>query len=247
MSTSSVMQKNISPVTFLAKPGDPLPHIDANVVEIRNFKYLMQAMGWRTYPILEGGHLHHFKDLSCVNDRRLHDAEVLGAACCGSPKTLLEIGTLYGHATALMARNAPEGTVYTVNIPPEEIEEGGKRTTRAPSREEIGRYYRESGLTNIVQILANTAVWEPDIGTIDVAYIDGCHDAGFTYNDTKKILRHCRPDSLILWHDFNPASIKIHDIHSEVCRGINQLYADGLLKNKILHLQDSWVGLYRVP
>jgi len=168
MMTSTVMQKIISPVTFSAKPGEPLPHIEANVIEIRNFKYLMQAMDWRIHPILKGGHLHHFRDLSCVNDRRLHDAEVLGAVCCGSPKTLLEIGTLYGHATE------------------------------------------------------------------------------FTYNDTKKILNHCRSGSLILWHDFNPASIKIHDIHSEVCRGINQLYADGLLKNKILHLQDSWVGLYRV-
>jgi len=197
--------------------------------------------------MLEGGHLHYFKNLGCLNDRRLHDAEVLVAACCGSPKTLLEIGTNKGHATALMARNAPEGTVYTVNIPPEEIEEGGRLTTCAPSCEEIGSYYRERGLTNIRQILANTTTWEPHIGTIDVAFIDGCHDAEFVYNDTRKILRHCRSGSLILWHDFNPSLVKVYKVIGEVCRGINQLYVDGLLKDFILHLQDSFMGLYRVP
>lgn len=223
-------------------------HLEANVLEVRKLTYLKQAMGWANDPILAVDHLYAYKTINDLNDRRLRDAQVLGSACRnGSPTILLEIGTSYGYSTALMAQNAPSGTVYTVNIPPEEIENGGKNISFAPSRDEIGWYYREQGLTSIKQILVNTATWEPDIGTIDVAFIDGCHDTEFVYNDTRKILQHCRPGSLILWHDFAPSLIKVYSWIEEVCRAVEQLYVDGLIKGKILHLQDSWTGLYQVP
>jgi predicted O-methyltransferase YrrM len=231
-----------------AQPPDPWRNLDANVLEVRSLEHLKRAMGWTEDPILEGEHLHAFHYLEDLNDRRLRDAEALGAACRnGSPRVLLEIGTAAGHSTALMARNAPEAVVHTVNIPPEEIAEGGRNVTGAPSREEIGKYYRERNLTNIRQIFANTAKWEPDFGPIDVAFVDGCHDADFVYNDTKRILRHCRAGGLILWHDFNPWLRNVYPWIAEVCRGVERLYAEQLLTGRILHLQDSWMGLWRMP
>jgi len=227
--------------------SDRFPLVAANLLEVRSFAHLKKAMGWASDPILEGDHLHAFQYLEDLNDRRLHDAEVIGAACCnGGPACLLEIGTATGRTTALMAQNAPTGKVYTVNIPPEEIAEGGRNVTFAPSREEIGSYYRSKGLPNIHQILANTARWEPDFGPIDVAYVDGCHDSDFVYNDTRKILKHCRPGSIVMWHDFNPELANVYEWINEVCDGVNRLYADGLVRGRILHLQDSWVGLYKV-
>ena len=98
-----------------------------------------------------------------------------------------------------------------------------------------------------MQILANTASWEPDFGPIDVALIDGCHDADFVYEDTRKLLARCRAGSLILWHDFHPGLRRVHPWIASVCSGIERLYENGLLRGKIFHLQDSWVGLYRVP
>jgi len=222
-------------------------HLAENVLEVRNLPCLKKAMGWLNNPILEGEHLHLFEYLEDLNERRLRDAEVIGSACCnGDPKTLLEIGTSHGKTTALMAQNALGGTVYTVNIPPEEIGEGGKNVTFAPSREEIGRYYREQGLDNISQIFANTKNWEPDIGPINVAYIDGCHDADFVYNDTKKVLSRCQSGSIVMWHDFNPILTSVYHWIGDVCTGVERLYSEGILKGKILHLQDSWIGLYRV-
>jgi predicted O-methyltransferase YrrM len=224
------------------------PSLAANVLEVRSLSHLKQAMGWLNDPVLEGEHLHAFQYLEDLNDRRLLDAGVLGAACCnGDPKILLEIGTSHGKTTALMARNAPGGVVHTVNIPPEEIAEGGKNVTFAPSREDIGTYYREQGLTNIRQIFANTARWEPDFGPIDVAFVDGCHDADFVYNDTRKVLKQCRPGSIVMWHDFNPGLARVYPWIAEVCQGVERLYTDGLIRGRILLLQDSWVGLYRVP
>lgn len=228
--------------------NDPLRNLRSRVRVVRTLDHLKKAMGWTQDPLLEGDHLHAFDYLEDLNDRRIRDAEVIGAACCnGAPKILLEIGTGSGKTTALMARNAPGATVYTVNIPPEEIAEGGTNVTFAPEHDEIGRYYRERDIPNVRQILANTLRWEPDFGPIDVAFIDGCHDAEFVYGDTRKILGKCAAGSLVLWHDFAPDLVHAYHWILEVCRGVERLYEDRLLRGPILHLQDSWVGLYRVP
>lgn len=137
---------------------------------------------------------------------------------------------------------------FTVNIPPEEIVsgEGGKLTTVALEREKIGIAYRERNLGNITQIYANTAKWEPAIGDIDIAYIDGCHDTEFVYNDTHKILKYMKPGGFILWHDFNLELVKKYHWINSVCLGVEKLYRDGLINGRILHIRDSWVGIYRV-
>ncbi len=225
-----------------------LPHLSANVLTVRNLSCLNKAMGWSNNPRLDSEHLSQFQYMEDLNDRRFRDAEVLGAACCnGDPAVLLEIGTSHGRSTALMAQNAPGGIVHTINIPPEEIAEGGKNVTFAPSRDEIGAYYREKGLNNIHQIFANTKNWEPDFGIIDVAFVDGCHDADFVYSDTRKILKKCRPGSIVMWHDFSLELARVYHWIDSVCEGVERLYAEGLLQGRILHLQDSWVGLYKVP
>ncbi|HEX7010990.1 MAG TPA: class I SAM-dependent methyltransferase, partial [Phycisphaeraceae bacterium] len=217
-------------------------------LEVNDLANLQRAMGWTRQPILEGEHLYQFRFVEDLNERPLRDAEVIMSACCnGDPGTILEIGTAHGQTTALMSRNAPQATIYTVNIPPEEIAAGGQAVTFAPSRQEIGQAYREAGCVNVQQILANTAHWEPDFGPIDVAFIDGCHDAEFVYNDTRKVLARCRPGSLILWHDFAPALAHNFDWIHQVCLGVERLYREGWLVDRILHLRDSWVGLYRVP
>ncbi|MDD2366342.1 MAG: class I SAM-dependent methyltransferase [Desulfuromonadaceae bacterium] len=225
-----------------------LPFLAANVLKVRNLDCLKKAMKWTESPNIEYEYLKEFEFLTDLNDRRIRDAEVLGAVCCnGNPKTLLEIGTSYGRATALMAQNASQGIVYTVNIPPEDISEGGKYVTFAPRIEEIGKYYRERKCTNVKQIFVNTKNWIPDLGLIDVAFIDGCHDADYVYNDTIKILANTRPGSVIMWHDFSPELVNVYDWISSVCEGVERLYADGFIKGKILHLVDSWIGLYIVP
>jgi predicted O-methyltransferase YrrM len=224
------------------------PFLAANILNVRKLDYLKKAMGWMNDPVLDEEYFHRFKYLEDLNDRPLRDAEVIGAACGNhDPKILLEIGTSFGKTTALMARNAAKGMVHTVNIPPEEIEAGGKNITFAPSRSDIGKVYRELGLANVTQIFANTATWEPDFGPIDVAFVDGCHDADFVYNDTVKILRYCHPGSIVMWHDFNPELTRVYGWIGDVCQGVEQLYVDGLLTGRILLLQDSWVGLYQVP
>lgn len=222
--------------------------IKAYVLEVKNIACMKKAMRWSRQPVLDYDRLARFNIIQDLNERRLHDAEVIGSACANAnAKIILEIGTSRGETTALIAKNAPKASVYTVNILPEDIPSGGILTTHALTREQIGSYYRAMNLKNIRQIFANTKNWEPDFGPIDVAFIDGCHDAYFVFNDTRKVLKHCRPGSLIMWHDFNPKLIRRYNWIAQVCRGIERLYARGLLQGPILHLQDSWIGLYQVP
>ncbi len=219
-----------------------------NVIEVENIDALRQLLGWEHRPSIESfPHILEVRFLTDANYRRIRDAEVLAAACCNEGHTtILEIGTSKGQSTALMALNAPEATIHTVNIPPDEISKVGKFITYRPELSEIGSYYRERSCANVRQILANTAKWEPDIDRIDVAFIDGCHDAEFVFQDTEKILRHCRQGGIILWHDFNPALINMYDWIADVCLGITRLYQKGFIQAPILHLKNSWIGLYRI-
>lgn len=245
---SVLTRRRVSRLLAPLRGGRSLRRLRSCVLEVRNLECLKTALGWTSDPDLDFEHLHRFEFLEDLNQRRLRDAEVIGAACAnGDPRILLEIGTCQGHTTALMARNAPQSTVYTVNIPPEEINQGGKHVTAAVAHEVIGQVYRQQGLTNVRQIFANTANWRPDFGPIDVAFIDGCHDADFVYHDTRKVLDRLRPGSVLLWHDLNPSLVDKYSWMAEVARGVERLLAEKRIRGRILHLQDSWVGLYRVP
>jgi predicted O-methyltransferase YrrM len=228
---------------------DEFSHLQRAVIELNSIAELRKVFGWQQVPILDDPSIYDFDYTEDVNERRIRDAETIGTVVRNAnPAICLDIGTAAGQTAALMAVNAPQAKIYTVNIPPEEIlsGEGGKLTTVALEREKIGAYYRERKLTNITQILANTAKWEPDMGPIDLALIDGCHDTEFVYNDTRKVLKHMKSGSFILWHDFNPElAKKYHWIYS-VCMGVEKLFADGLLSGRVFHMRDSWVGVCRV-
>ena len=241
------IKAKIASVFQNGEPVTSFHHVQKNTLVVRSLKYFFDAMEWTKQPLIEGDYLEDFDYLEDLNGRRRKDAEVVNSACAnGDIKIALEIGTSSGRMTSLMAQNAPKATIYTVNIPPEEIDKGGKFTTYAPDYNTIGRYYKEKNIRNVKQILANTANWKPDFGPIDVAFIDGSHDAEFVYNDTRKIIQQCRPGSIIMWHDFNPSLIPVYPWIADVCRGVEKLYQNRVIDGKILHLQDSWVGLYKV-
>lgn len=84
------------------------------------------------------------------------------------------------------------------------------------------------------------------MGIIDIAFIDGSHDSDFVINDTLKIVEHMRPGSFLLWHDFNPSLVHNYEWIKAVCSGVESLLAKRVLRGRIFHVCDSWVGVYRV-
>lgn len=224
-------------------------HLRRNVIEVNNIAELKKIFRWELDPIIDDPIFQKFEYVEDLNERRLRDAEILGCVCRNINKgNMLEIGTSIGHGTALMAMNAPNACIYTVNIPQEEIlsGRGGKLTTIALEKAEIGSYYRNRGINNVVQIFANTATWKPNINSLEVAFIDGCHDMDFVFNDTKIILPFIKQHGFILWHDFNPSLLYNYNWISEVCRGIEKLYTKEILQGNIFHVKDSWIGIHQL-
>jgi hypothetical protein len=225
-----------------------LKFLDRQVLEVNDHRELKKLFRWNIEPVLDRQDMHDCNYVEDLNERKLRDTESIATVMCNAkPKVALEIGTADGLGTLLLAKNSPSSQIYTVNIPPEEIKQGGKLVTYAPDRNEIGSAFKKTSYSkNIHQIYANTAFWEPNIGTIDFAIIDGCHDTKFVYNDTKKILKHAQKGTFILWHDFNPSLVKKFNWIHSVCKGVDRLCQDGLITGRILHIKDSWVGIYQV-
>ncbi len=249
MNVNKLTLKTIKLSVKKAIAFDFFPLLERSVVELNSFEELKKIYRWSENPILDRPDIYDFEALTDVNERRIRDAEALAVVMKNAqPKVALEIGTSSGMGTALMAVNAPESMVYTLNIPPEEIlaGQGGKLTTIALEKEKIGAIYRERGLKNIEQIYANSESWSPNIGNIDVAFVDGCHDTEFVYNDTLKILKNMQPGGFILWHDFSPELVKRYDWIHSVCLGVERLFQHGYLNHEMFHIRDSWTGIYQV-
>jgi hypothetical protein len=227
-----------------------LLRLEGALIELNDLAELKKLFNWINDPILNDSSFYEFSNQLDINNRRLLDAQVIGAVVKNiNPSVCLDIGTAEGHSAALMAVNAPQSKVYTINIPPEEVlsGEGGIFTTIAMEREKIGSYYREQGLKNIIQIIANTSKWEPNIGAIDIVFVDGSHDAEFVFNDTKKVLPYLKSGSFVLWHDFNFNLWNKYAWIHDVCKGVEMLFDNGVIAGNIFHVRDSWVGIYRVP
>jgi predicted O-methyltransferase YrrM len=221
-----------------------------NLIELNNYTELKKIFNWELDPLLDRPDIYDFDYVEDVNERRIRDAESLATVIRNArPEVALEIGTANGMGTLLMSVNAPDAQIFTVNISPEELRsgKGGKLTTVALQKEVIGEAFRERKRSNITQIFANTSTWTPDIGLIDVVFIDGCHDTNFVYNDTKKILRHMRPGGFIIWHDFNLALVDKYDWINSVCLGVEKLYVHKYLSGRIFQIKDSWTAVYKCP
>jgi hypothetical protein len=230
--------------------GESFPNLRRSVIELNSYRELMKVFGLEGEPVLDRPDLDRFEYVEDVNERRRRDAEAIASVVRGAnPRTIVEIGTSTGEGTVLLAANAPGARIFTVNIPPEEIEggAGGVHTTVALERERIGMAYRQRGLPNIEQVYANTATWVPDVGQVDVAFIDGCHDSDFVFNDTIKMLRNAVPGTFLLWHDFNLGLVDNYPWIKSVCAGVERLFEAGHLQGRVFHVRDSWVGVYRVP
>ncbi|CAK8716820.1 Methyltransferase domain-containing protein [Candidatus Electrothrix aarhusensis] len=228
--------------------SDGLENCRREICVLDDYNELKKVFGWELDPIIDDQDLLKYRFAEDVNNRRLRDFESIATVVKNvAPEICLDIGTGSGSVAALMSINAPDAEVNTVNIPPEEFEDGGTLTTIKLKRDEIGSYYKRRGLAGINQIFANTKNWNPNFKKIDVAFIDGSHDIEFVVNDTMKIIKSMPPGSFILWHDFNLSLVNNYHWIKSVCLGVEQLYRNGVIKGRIFSIKNSWIGIYQVP
>jgi len=221
---------------------DEFGNIHSHLSTFNTIGDFMRYMKWTGHPIILQEHMEERGVITDINDRRRIDAEIISVVCKNAnPRNCLEIGTSLGVSTARMAVNAPQATIFTVNIPPEEYAEGGTFKTHKLEHNEIGSFYRQKKIGNIEQIFANTATWEPDLPPIDIAFIDGSHDKKFVFNDSCKVIRTLNKYAYVLWHDFNPDLEKRFEWIHSVMTGIERLYRSGILSGDLFHIRNSWI------
>ena len=224
-----------------------LERLSQTVITLNDYSELKKIFDWDNDPVISDTAYLEYCYPEDVNNRRLHDAQSLATVARNAkPSICLDVGTSLGYSAALIAENAKNAKVYTVNIPPENFTEGGEFTTHVLETNQIGSYYRKKNLSNIEQILTNTKGWIPPFGPIDLTYIDGCHDTDFVYSDSRNAISKMEKGSFILWHDFNPSLVHAYKWIYSVCRAVDMLIADGIINGRIYHIQNSWTGIYRL-
>ena len=140
------------------------------------------------------------------------------------PKRIFEIGTASGQGTLLMARQAPEASIDTLDLgatPPAL----GVQADEPPWSEaaSIGEAYRGSEhADHITQHLGDSATFDyaPFAGRIDLVFVDGAHTYEYARSDSRNALSLLTPGGVVVWDDCNYRN-------PGVSRALHELYRSG--------------------
>jgi len=124
---------------------------------------------------------------------------------CTRPRRILEIGTASGQGTALMAAQAPEAVIDTLDL-------GNERPTLGQQRGQppwqdlsaIGAAYRAAGFGDRVnQHFADSARFDYEFlrGAVDLAFVDGAHTYEYVRADSGHVLETLAPGATMVWDD----------------------------------------------
>ncbi len=150
------------------------------------------------------------------------------------PRTVFEIGTLYGYTALLFALNSPlDAVVHTLDLPPDA--DFALRTTIIDVKIAAAHHKTERLLfhghpleSRIKPLQADSARFDfsPWQAKVDLFFIDGSHSYDYVRSDTERALGCCRSGSVIVWHDYgkwgvNGVSKFLHELSREypqLCR-----------------------------
>jgi predicted O-methyltransferase YrrM len=168
-----------------------------------------------------------------VRDRALLYAEAYVLSLITAylrPARIFEIGTATGQGTLLMARQAPEARIDTLDLG-SELPSLGKQAGEPPWQhvESIGAAFRQTEYApRIAQHLGDSARFDFGSfrGQIDLVFVDGAHTYEYVRSDSRNALEMLAPNGVVVWDDCN-----------YVCPGVSrrllELRRDGLPIHRI--------------
>ncbi len=133
------------------------------------------------------------------------------------PTRVFEIGTFRGVTAITMAANAAsDAVVYTLDLPPalsaadvagryRKPTSGFHRMTEAGAARDVGRVLSaHSGGCRIEQLFGDSGTMDfgPFHDSMDMFFVDGCHDYEMALRDTHTAWRCLRSGGLLVWHDY---------------------------------------------
>lgn len=156
------------------------------------------------------------------------DFQLLKAVALSQPKTAFEIGTYRGYRTALMASQALDCQIYTLDLPPDAALNDVVTDMHLieHSKSVLGESFRgKSWEKRITQLFGDSMEFDfsPYTGKMDLIYIDGSHSWEYVVSDTHNAVDMCRPEGgLIVWDDYGSQRAEYG-----VTRYLEGLRADG--------------------
>jgi predicted O-methyltransferase YrrM len=150
---------------------------------------------------------HGFADWNASGSSYAVDMINLAILCqISQARTIFEIGTSTGQSTHILALNAPQADVFTMDI---FKSVKPKLLTTLVDDEHIQTvpqfcFDGTPEAARIRQVIADSACFDfsPFHGKIDLFFIDGAHSYEYVRSDTLNALRCCHQGSILAWHDF---------------------------------------------
>ena len=127
------------------------------------------------------------------------------------PERIFEIGTGTGEGTVLMARQAPNARIDTLDLGTCLPTLGTQRGDLPLAGAAVGGAFRDSPCTpRITQHLADSARFDfsPFARRIDLVFVDGAHTAAYVANDSEAAFMMASPRGVVVWDDchlYHPA------------------------------------------
>jgi predicted O-methyltransferase YrrM len=140
-----------------------------------------------------------------------------GVARLRQPRTIFEIGTFNGATTLLLARSVPTAHVYTLDLPPEDLDPGSAyEAARNKAGSWGARFHNEPEGDRITQLFGDSRKYDfsPYYGKMDLVVVDGGHDADCVTPDTENALRMVSMGGLVIWDDYEtgwPSVVRVVD------------------------------------
>ena len=162
---------------------------------------------------------------------------LLGIAVDRDPQSLVEIGTLHGHTTRLLAINLPNAQINTIDLPEEpDLDQSPlpKDDFHLIRGRRLGQEFRsDSSIRNVTQLLGDTAAMP--FPKAELFYIDGSHTYEYVKNDTLKAMAIDEAKTIV-WHDCD-------QYHPGVTRWLREMVDMG---NPVKRIKDTNLAvLYR--
>ena len=147
---------------------------------------------------------------------------VVSLASALDVRSVFEIGTFTGVTTWTLARNLPEASVHTLDIPPSDTAEWSleKDDVHRGSEENLV-YKRLPAVGEITQHWSDSATFDfsPLYDEIDLVYIDGAHSEPYVRSDTDHALRMMSSRGAVVWDDYwrlSPGVVKVLHERSDI-------------------------------
>jgi predicted O-methyltransferase YrrM len=149
-----------------------------------------------------------------------------------NPRNIFEIGTYDGSTTLLLARNAPDAQIFTLDLPPEAAPlatvrgeaqhaasgQTGSAFVGTPEEARIEQLYGDSRTFN----------FEAWAGSIDLVIVDGGHTYECVAADTATAQRLLAPAGTIVWDDYEPVWPDVVHAVDETGLPVTQIKHTGL-------------------